>query len=140
MIYDALTIAEYIIYFANLKKSPISNLKLQKILYFNQAEFLVMKGVPCFNDEIEAWDFGPVVPKVYRKYKIYGSGDIPSDISISFSILEEDKKMINEMTELCLKYTASALVEITHHQDPWLNNFEKNGCNVITNDEIKTVI
>ena len=97
MIYDALTIAEYIIYFANLKKSPISNLKLQKILYFNQAEFLVMKGVPCFNDEIEAWDFGPVVPKVYRKYKIYGSGDIPSDISISFSILEEDKKMISEV-------------------------------------------
>lgn len=138
MIYDSLIVAEYIVDFSNSNSSPISNLKLQKILYFVQAEFLVSKGEPCFNDKIEAWDFGPVIPKVYRKYKIYGSGDIPSRTKkLSLTIDKNDIYLIEDMTKHCLKYTASTLVEITHHQDPWINNYVKNQYNTISNIEIK---
>jgi len=55
----------------------VSNLKLQKILYFIQAEFLVVKGIPCFEEEIIAWGFGPVVLEVYHEYKVYGAAGIP---------------------------------------------------------------
>ena len=66
--YNALSVAHYIIDFYNRNNRGISNLKLQKVLYFVQAEFLVgtFDHRPCFSDPIEAWDFGPVVPSVYH--------------------------------------------------------------------------
>ena len=138
MVYDALEIAEYIIDYCNSKSVPISNLKLQKILYFVQAEFLVSRDKPCFKDEIQAWDFGPVIPRVYRKYKIYGSGNIPSRIQSWFCLIDKsDIRLINDMTDQCIKYTASELVEITHHQSPWIDNYALNCHNKISNDEIK---
>lgn len=71
--YNALTVAKYIIKRCNDTNRIISNLKLQKLLYFVQAEFLVTTTHACFPEEIEAWDFGPVVPEVYHRYKAYSS-------------------------------------------------------------------
>ena len=63
--YKAISVAKYIINYSNSIDSPISNLKLQKLLYYVQAAFLVEEGKKCFCDEIVAWAFGPVVPDVY---------------------------------------------------------------------------
>ena len=76
--YHALKIAEYIIERCNEKHKSVSNLKLQKILYFVQAQFIVEFGTPCFDNIMQAWDYGPVVPDVYRKYRGYGNTNIPS--------------------------------------------------------------
>ena len=62
IMYRASDIARYIIERCKETNRTISNLKLQKILYFVQAEFLVSTNHACFSDPIEAWDFGPVGP------------------------------------------------------------------------------
>lgn len=137
--YRARSIARYIIERCNSQNKTISNLKLQKILYFIQAEFLVNANQPCFPEQIEAWDFGPVVPEVYHEYKIYGSANIPyfRRLESPIAISTQDREMIDDMVDECNKYSASALVEITHHQSPWMEAY-KPGCNnVITNDSIK---
>lgn len=136
--YNVLDIAQYIIERCNSKNIAISNLKLQKILYFVQAEFLVSKGQPCFDEEIEAWDFGPVVPEVYYAYRMYGSANIPyvAKRRTFRKILPKDKKLLNEIIDECSKYSASALVEITHHQTPWLEAY-KHFDNRIKLDSIK---
>lgn len=123
--YKALDVARYIIKRCNSRNQAISNLKLQKILYFVQAEFLVTKGIPCFDEAIEAWDFGPVVPEVYREYKIFGSTNIPviGKSSPSNKIKPEDQSLINGIVDECAQYSASTLVEITHHQSPWLDAY-----------------
>ncbi|WP_244832945.1 type II toxin-antitoxin system antitoxin SocA domain-containing protein [Clostridium sp. BJN0001] len=153
MAYDVLDIARYIINYGNKKEYNISNLKLQKILYFVQASFLVDKNMqPCFNEDIEAWDFGPVVPKVYREFKMYGSNNIPyidSYIDLSNGIWEatkklynediifpEDKNLINSMVDECSQYSAGQLVEITHNQDPWKNVYFSGWNKIITKDSI----
>lgn len=121
MIYPVKRIAKYIIEYSSERSKPISNLRLQKILYFIQAEFLVTKNEPCFNEDIYAWDYGPVVPCVYNEYKVYGSASIPSsdkDLS-DFSILEADKRLINGVIDGCNKFSTAYLVELTHNQDPW---------------------
>ena len=137
--YSALDVARYIIWYCKKKEYSISNLKLQKLLYFVQAEFLVSAGTPCFEEEIEAWDFGPVVPEVYHEFKIFGSADIPKFVCANAdeAILKKDKVMINEMVDQCGAYSASTLVEITHNQDPWLNAYEKYCNHVIEKDAIK---
>ena len=137
--YNVLDVARYIIWYCKKKGYSISNLKLQKILYFVQAEFLVSVGSPCFAEEIEAWDVGPVVPEVYHEFKIFGSADIPKFVCMNAdeAILKKDKTMINEMVDQCGVYSASMLVEITHNQDPWLHAYERHCNNVIEKKAIK---
>ena len=47
----------------------ISNLKLQKLLYYAQGFHLALYDQPLFPEAIEAWTHGPVVPDLYRHYK-----------------------------------------------------------------------
>lgn len=70
---NALTWAQYIITKCTIDNCPISNLQLQKILYYIQLYSLKETNAPAFNDEIEAWKFGPVVPNVYYRYCGFGS-------------------------------------------------------------------
>lgn len=137
--YDVLDIAKYVIWYCYKKEFQISNLKLQKILYFIQAEFLVNNGNACFYNRIEAWDFGPVVPDAYHRYKIYGSADIPKNEGEQClgKIRKKDYKMIQNIIDQCGPYSASYLVEKTHNQAPWKNAYVKYCNNPITNDEIK---
>ncbi len=137
--YSAFDIAKYIINYCKEKGYSLSNLKLQKVLYFVQAQFLLSNDKPCFYEAIEAWDFGPVVPDIYHEYKIYGS----SNITVTYpensnkNIQSYDKELINEIIDQCAKVSASRLVEITHQQKPWINSYEKYFNNEITVDSIK---
>lgn len=136
--YGALTVAKYIIYHCNRESLLISNLRLQKVLYFVQADYLVNTDNPCFPDEIEAWDFGPVVPIVYHTYKIFGGNSIVQiDKHIKEFILADDQIRINATVSACAKYTVSQLVFITHHQTPWLQAYSQNGENIITKKSIE---
>lgn len=137
MSYSALDVSEYIIYYIQSTGGIISPLKLQKILYFVQADFLVSAGKPCFSDEIFAYDYGPVIPSVYHKYKIYGGGFIPCRYSDSFIITKADKERINEMVNLCQPYSATELTAIIHQQAPWKNNYHSESHAVIPKAEIE---
>ena len=135
--YSALTVARYIIKRYASQGKTISNLKLQKILYFVQAEFLVAKGRPCFAEDIEAWSFGPVVPEVYHEFKIYGAGGIPTfgrAVSPGW-IADEDQELINGIMEECARYSASDLVSITHRQTPWIEAYRQHN-NIISQRSI----
>lgn len=94
-LYKAEDVAKYFIYLGsqqvvgdNKEREGVTNLKLQKILYFAQVYFLAKIGKPLFADPIEAWEFGPVVPNVYHKLKKHGSKAI--------IIIEEDRSTISE--------------------------------------------
>lgn len=137
IMYDVQLIARYVINRCAQKERPISNLKLQKILYFIQAEFLVGMGKACFDDDIEAWTYGPVVPSVYFEYKIFGSTNIPDQGDDGFeSISRQDKDCLNAIIDAAAKYSASSLVEITHRQSPWKNAYRRND-KIIKQSEIK---
>ena len=137
--YSAIDVAKYIIWYSKEKGYTVSNLKLQKILYFVQAAFLVDCDSPCFKENIEAWDFGPVVSEVYHYFKIFGSADIPKNVGINAetAIMRSDRQIINEMVDQCAEYSASALVDITHNQDPWRNAYRKGYNNIISHEAIR---
>lgn len=137
--YRVLDVARHIIERCNSQNRSISNLKLQKILYFVQAEFLVTNNQPCFSEEIEAWDFGPVVPEVYHQYKIFGSANIPviRRVFNPTKILPEDEVLMDGIIDQCAEYSASDLVQITHNQSPWNDNYVSGYNNIIPKDEIR---
>lgn len=153
---NVLDVCRYIINYSNEKKYGISNLKLQKILYFTQAFFLINKenGEPCFIEPIEAWEFGPVVPIAYHEYKQFGSTDIPSidsyievnpfniwDVSIidfdEGCLLVEDRMLIEEVVDQLSDFSATDLVNITHNQAPWSSVYKPYENNEITISSIR---
>lgn len=134
--YKVLDVAKYIIKYCNESDYIISNLKLQKILYFVQAEFLICTDNACFSEDIRAWDFGPVIPEVYYKYKVYGSANIPY-VKFDEKISLTDKNLINGIIDECSQYSASHLVEITCNQEPWINAYKSHISNIIEPRNIK---
>lgn len=135
--YSAFEVAKYIIWYCTKENHIVSNLKLQKILYFVQAEFLVARNTPCFNEKIEAWTFGPVVPDVYYKYRAFGNAHIPCvDMTDSYNITHEDRLLINGIVDACAPYTAPQLTEITRNQSPWLKAYHTNKSCIISETSI----
>lgn len=136
--YNAYEISKYVINYYNDNFGGISNLKLQKILYFIQAAFLLRSNntVPAFTNEIQAWDFGPVVPDIYRKYKIFGGGNIPTEEFDESTIEVNDKMHIAKLLNNSSKYSTIDLVELTHKQAPWKDVYNEYVMAEITNDSI----
>lgn len=72
----ALELAKYVLNRCIDDDYPISNLQLQKILYYIQKKYLQEIGKSAFEDEIEAWQFGPVVSSVYSSFCGFGGNPI----------------------------------------------------------------
>ena len=138
--YKALDIAKWFLYYNNRvimldsDADYISNLKLQKLLYYAQGTFLAIKDEPLFDDELLAWEHGPVVYSVYQEYKKYHSNGIPFDEEYVNNIGKKDEELLKEVYKVFGKYSAWGLREMTHKETPWLET-EKN--KVISLDSIK---
>ena len=141
MIYSAEKIAEYILWRlqkGDLGYTTVSNLKLQKILYFLQADCLVQTNAPLFKDEIVAWNFGPVVIDVYMKYRVFGGAFIPNAfIKKSPLIAKDDAERIDNMLVELNKYSSVDLTKITLNQRPWKQNYIRNANMKIPNSDIQ---
>lgn len=139
--YEVLLIARYIIEHEFKCNRSVSNLRLQKLLYFVQLYFLMCRNTPCFNAKMEAWDFGPVVPEVYHKYKRFGSMIIQEiDHSAHSEISSDDRILIDDMLDECANKTTRDLVEITHQQSPWKNAYRNPITNEIPLDSIRELV
>lgn len=116
----------------------MTNMKLQKMLYYQQGFHLAYFGTPLFNEDIEAWMYGPVVPSVYNNYKDNGKGGIiPNKEKIFEFENEKEEALFNEVFRVYGVYSALGLMEMTHSEIPWKSTKTGEG-NVISKDKIKT--
>ena len=137
-VYMANEVAKYLIFLAsqkvigdNQEREGVSNLKLQKLLYFAQAYYLSILGRPLFGDKLEAWAYGPVVPGVYQKYKKYKNTPIISETDKS-NLDGDDKEVLRKVWDIFGGYSAGRLVDIAHAHTPWKEAYTSND-KVITN-------
>jgi uncharacterized phage-associated protein len=114
----------------SMQDSDLTNLKLQKLLYYVQGHYLAEFGDPLFEDDLVAWKHGPVVPRIYYHFKEClekGNHDF-----IGFSVVESDiynPQHINEAGDDFLKrfmtyynkYSPWGLRNMTHEESPWRN-------------------
>ena len=120
---EAINVAKFFLYNANQDGEIITNLKMQKLLYYAQAWYLVNFGKPLFDDEILAWNLGPVVRSVYDEYKEFRHTPIIYEDE-SGEILKkfqnkEDVKFLKEFYEKFICFSAHDLVNMTHNEEPW---------------------
>lgn len=99
----------------------ISNLKLQKLLYYAQGFHLAVFGEPLFPEAIKAWAHGPVVPQVYHEYKDFGARPIPVERVNLESYPPEVREVLDEVNAVYGQFSASKLRAMTHDEPPWKN-------------------
>ncbi len=115
---STLDLAEHILFMQTEDEPHISPLKLQKLLYFLQGEWLAKNGTPLFNEPIEAWQHGPVIKSVYHAYKNHGSMPIPRPHTISPTMPEEINRFVELIYHKYAKFEAYALADMSH-KGPW---------------------
>lgn len=117
---DIIKNSEYIIhYFYKEGKKDVTNLMLEKLLYFLEAIYMCWANEDyLYEEDFYAWDFGPVNKRVYDKYKEFGRMPIKLDKSVYIN--EENKKYIDILYTLFKDYTTFDLVNLSHSKDsPW---------------------
>jgi len=103
----------------------ISNLKLQKLVYYAQAYHLAMYDEPLFAEQVEAWEHGPVVPELYREYKNCGSGNIPAPVDFDPEDYDQQSRdLMDEVYDVFGQYSAWKLRNLTHAERPWSEAYE----------------
>jgi phage protein len=119
--------------FLSIPDNDISLLKLLKLCYFAQGFSLAALNRPIFDDPIEAWQYGPVVPALYHEFKHFKSDKITKKseytyLDDSYNLISEtpileddkDKKIVQLVWKMYGKDTAGELVNITHKRGtPW---------------------
>lgn len=123
--YTAIDLSRYIVSKCIKDGYPISNLQLQKILYYIQKDFLKRDDL-AFQDNIEAWQFGPVVPNVYYHYCGYGAMPIISSRE-SFDINQKDLSDVDCIVEQKRKLRPWELVAETHKENGAWAQIYRNG-------------
>ena len=118
----------------------ISNLKMQKLLYYAQGNFLATLDKPLFNDKIEAWRHGPVVKNVYDRYKKYGKLAIDFIELDNFQSEKYNDDHVDVLAYVFNKYnslSAWELREKTHEEAPYINNYNEHINRIISQEDIK---
>lgn len=98
------------------ENNDLTNLKLQKILYFAQVEYLKQFGKVLFENDIEAWQYGPVIREIYEWLKVCGAYQI-SKFDIETATDGLDNKTLAFLEYIWGKYrrySAFGLVDKTH--------------------------
>lgn len=116
----------------------ISNLKLQKLVYYAQGFHLAIYGEPIFNETIEAWEHGPVVPCLYHEYKGFGSGAIPHPTNVDFDKYNNEvKELLDEVYEAFGQFSAWKMRNMTHNEPPWENTYRAYRLRIISQKSMK---
>ncbi len=101
---------------ANEGGDYITNLKLHKLMYYAQGCHLAMYNEPLFNEEIYNWEYGPVVKSIYQC-----NSKNPFTEYKQIKIDEKTNALLEEVYKVFGKFSAWALMEMTHSEDPWKN-------------------
>ncbi|BEK36520.1 DUF4065 domain-containing protein [Campylobacter coli] len=107
---DAMYYAKQVIGYCNSKDYLISNLQLQKILYFLQMQNFRFEKNALFDDEFLAYPYGPIIHEVYSRYSIFASGPIQDYIDDEIILSDNQIRLI----EACLAINPWKLVDMSH--------------------------
>lgn len=117
---------------------PMTVMRLMKLAYFAQGWFLAIRNKPLFYDKIEARRYGPVIPALYDRYKVYGLSTIPQtrivhlDDESNPSLSAEDERFLREVYERYSDMDTYALSRLTHdRKGPWFKTINHHMTRVI---------
>jgi uncharacterized phage-associated protein len=129
--HDGRAIANFVLDHCDRRGRSITNLSLQKVLYFCHVWSLIKLREPLIRHSFEAWEYGPVLPYLYRAFKNFDRSPIvgraecidPSDGKkqiVKYTFDSATEALLQEIAEFYTRLSASALVRLSHIEGgPW---------------------
>ena len=129
---SAIALANYYVEKSKDEGKNLDLLKLIKFIYFTWGWVWAYTKEELYNDRIEAWDFGPVIPSVYHAFK-YQKPDITEKVVEArvdynenlehytpvLDVSEKIRHVIDDVWNLYITYPSGQLIERTHADGPW---------------------
>lgn len=131
MAYDSRYIANLVLDRADAEGLGISNLEINKIIYFLHSTYLANFGEPLIEAKIEAWDYGPVIREIYSEFKSFGAADIRTRatrldlnslkrVPVYEIISGPDASFLYPIIDKYMRLGATKLVNMSHEKGgPW---------------------
>ena len=110
---------EKVSHYIAMSDYEITNLSMQKLLYYTDGFAQVILGRCIFEDNCEAWAYGPVYPSIYRKYKCFDNERIEVEKTDCELVDAEEKSVIDVVLRCFAVYNGLFLKTLTHNEDPW---------------------
>lgn len=133
IVYDAY----YLIWSFTKDKKEITQLHVQKLMYFFEAYYMNVKNTDKLYDcNFNAWMFGPVAIPLYKEFKNFGEYPIvltEDKINIGLNISKEKQELLNELYKVFGNLSANQLVGYTHKEgSPWYNKWIENNKRIVS--------
>jgi len=132
-------VADAIIAFCGGHGDLVTNLRLQKLLYYAQSWFLALHDKPLFTDPIVASDHGPLLPAVFGRFAVFGNGPILRTLG-TWVFPRALSNHIDELMEVYGRFSAYDLERLSCDEEPWKSarrSLENGGSGTISNDAMK---
>ena len=127
----AIDVANYFINEFKDSDDPMTKVRIQKFMYYAQAHCLVRLGHPLFDEDFQAWKYGPYIPEIGSKFSKKKDGE-PIRRSIgSFDLhvfTVSELEILMDVSRFCGGYSTSTLSRKTHVPDgPWAQVHKETG-------------
>ncbi|AXE93948.1 Panacea domain-containing protein [Paraburkholderia terricola] len=137
---SALSVARYILERRKAAGDALTPMQLIKLVYIAQGYMLGRHGRPLFNEQVEAWQYGPVVPSVYHAVKQYKSAPVDAiHCSGDYDFTPAEREILDFVADSYGPFNGVVLSAATHKPDtPWAQTWHTFGRNApISNDIIE---
>lgn len=147
MLYNPLAISNYFINKSFATGSPLTPMKLLKLVYISHGWYLGLFEKELITEAVQAWKYGPVIPSVYETFRSFGRGQITKMVDVNGEtpmVDDADTQMfLDAMWQRYQHLDGLQLSELTHQPNtPWdITWNKKGGCStmgtIIPNDLIQ---
>lgn len=138
--YPSTAVANCFLALAKEDNIPLTNLKIQKLIYFANGVYLAATGVPLVDEPFQAWSYGPVLLKLYSLLRVFRNSPITIERLPTTETIDTGSQayaIIIGVWDRLKKYTAWQLVELTHQDgSPWHKAVNKGRFAIIDNQDL----
>lgn len=138
---SSLEVAQKFLELAWDEHRELTNMQLQKLVFFAHGIHLGAFGQPLIDEPVRAWDFGPVIPVLYEELRRYGRGNVTEDLinrDPGFDDEGTEMDAIRTTWETYRNSSAWTLSQISHLEgSPWEQVWNERRYALIPNDIIE---
>lgn len=138
MPYESEAVANYFLDLAEKERTPLSPMKIQKLVYFAHGWYLAVYDKPLLAVPVQAWSYGPVIPDLYHEFKMYGNSPIVAPATRFVRGVwtrpkiedndRESRALLEKVWQEYKGFDALTLADMTHTPDsPWLKTKKEHG-------------
>lgn len=139
MVYSSCAVANAFLNLAKKEGKTLTNMQVQKLVYFAHGYTLGFIGEPLIRDEVRAWTFGPVIPVLYDRLQIYGRNPIAKPLEVGYDVpvdfVSNEGQVIRSVWEAFKDLSAGQLSNLSHQKgSPWYQVWTETEFGEIPND------